>query len=140
MKVFVGTIVIAVCLMGGNSWMNESNLDTQFVFQFNDLENEREKTNRSYRQFLDVSSMHMGIYTLAAGAKDGQSPHSQDEIYYVEEGIAKINILGKDYDVKKGSVIFVPAKAQHHFHSIEADLKTLVFFSKGPIAEEKKSR
>ena len=137
MKIFTSAMVLAICLVGGKSWMNETDEKIEFVYQFDDLETARKESNRTYHQFLDVTSMHMGIYTLAAGAKDGQQPHAEDEIYYVESGIAKINILGTDYDLKKGSIVFVPAKAQHHFHSIESDLKTLVFFSKGPIAAEK---
>ena len=135
MKLLVGGLLLALCLIGRNGWMDESRDESvQFVYDFGELESKRNKSNRSYLQFLDVSSMHMGIYTLAAGAKDGQQPHTQDEIYYVEAGVAKINIRGKDFDVKRGSIIFVPAHAPHHFHSIKSDLKTLVFFSKGPIA------
>ena len=137
MKIIFGAMILAICLVGGKSWMNETDEETKFVYQFDDLETARKESKRSYHQFLDVTSMQMGIYTLAAGAKDPQQPHAQDEIYYVEAGVAKINILGEDYDLKKGSIVFVPAKAQHHFHSIESDLKTLVFFSKGPIANEK---
>ncbi len=138
MKILVATTLMAACFVGGMKWNSIVANETQFVYQFEELESKRKQTKKSYLPFLNVSSMHCGIYTLAAGAKDGQQPHSQDEIYYVEEGTAKINILGKDYELKEGSIVFVPAKAPHHFHSIEADLKTLVFFSKGPIAEKKR--
>lgn len=138
MKILVATTLMAACFVGGMKWNSIVANETQFVYQFEELESKRKETKKSHLPFLNVSSMHCGIYTLAAGAKDGQQPHSQDEIYYVEEGTAKINILGKDYELKEGSIVFVPAKAPHHFHSIEADLKTLVFFSKGPIAEKKR--
>ena len=95
MKIIIGAMILAICLVGGKSWMNETDEETKFVYQFDDLETIRNESKRSYHQFLDVTSMHMGIYTLAAGAKDSQQPHAQDEIYYVEAGVAKINILGK---------------------------------------------
>ncbi len=104
------------------------------VFEFGELESKRAQANRQYLPFLNVDSLHCGIYSLKAGAKDGQQPHTQDEIYYVESGVAKINIEGSDFDLKKGSIVFVPAKAKHYFHSITEDLKTLVFFSKGPVS------
>lgn len=109
--------------------------DVEKVFQFEELEAKRADSKRGYLPFLNVSSLSCGIYCLEAGAKDGQQPHAQDEIYYVEAGVCKINIEGKDFDLKKGSVVFVPAKAKHHFHSITQDLKTLVFFSKGPVGK-----
>ena len=105
----------------------------KYVLDFAELEAEREKSKNSYISFFKVDSMHCGIYSLEAGAKDGQSPHTQDEVYYVETGIAKINIEGTDYDLKPGSIVFVPAYAPHKFHSIKEDLKTVVFFSKVPI-------
>ncbi len=137
MKILVATTLMAACFVGGMKWNSNLDDETQFVYQFEELETKRKETKNSYLPFLNVSSLHCGIYTLAAGGKDGQQPHSQDEIYYVEAGTAKINLLGKDYELKPGSIVFVPAKAQHHFHSIETDLKTLVFFSKGPIADKK---
>lgn len=120
------------CMVGYCDGQTVAN--AQSVFQFDNLETQRADAARSYLPFLNVDSLHCGIYCLEKGAKDGQQPHKQDEIYYVESGIAKINIEGKDHDLKKGSIVFVPANAKHHFHSIAEDLKTLVFFSKGPVA------
>ena len=100
------------------------------VVEMSDLMKKRSDSGKSYLPFLNVSTMHCGVYHLAAGAKDGQSPHSEDEVYYVENGIAKIHIDGTDHDVKPGSVIFVKAGDKHYFHSIKEDLDLLVFFSK----------
>ena len=130
---FIGLLTVAVCM--GVTRMNSIAPDTQYVYHFDRLEAQRAESNKSYLSFLNVDSLHCGIYTLAAGAKDGQQPHAEDEIYYVQEGRAKIQIAGQDYDVQPGSIVFVPAKVEHHFHSIEADLKTLVFFSKGPVQQ-----
>ena len=64
MKVFTGAMILAICLIGGESWMNETDEDTKFVYQFNDLETARKESKRSYHQFLDVTSMQMGIYQV----------------------------------------------------------------------------
>ena len=141
--------LIVVSGLGGfcfNGLLQDSKKDsnmTQYVFQFDELESNRAKSKRPYLSFLNNSTMHCGVYTLKAGAKDGQQPHKEDEIYYVQEGEAKIRIHDKDYDLKPGSVVFVPAYAPHKFHSIAKDLKTLVFFSKVPVkkkTEEKKKQ
>ena len=130
---------VAYCLFGlcGSVGAQPSGENLR-AFSFEALEANRVGTARSYLPFLNVDSLHCGIYCLDAGAKDGQNPHQQDEIYYVESGVAKINIEGKDYDLKKGSIVFVPANAPHHFHTITENLKTLVFFSKGPVAKTEK--
>ena len=113
-------LIFGGCLIGGKVPAQDIDQDAvNRVFQFGDLESDRVQANRQYLPFLNVDSLHCGIYCLKAGAKDGQQPHTQDEIYYVETGVAKIQIEGKNYDLKKGSIVFVPAKAKHHFHSIK---------------------
>lgn len=82
-----------------------------------------------YAEFLQVPSLSMGIYKLAAGAIDEQSPHREDEVYYVLQGRAKVDVEGEVEPVQAGSLIFVPAQAQHRFVEIEDDLVLLVFFA-----------
>ena len=105
----------------------------KYVYHFDELDHERSDDNKAYLSFLSVDSMHCGVYSLEAGGVDGQQPHTEDEVYFVQSGEAKIQISGKDYDLKPGSIVFVPAYAEHRFHSITKDLKTLVFFSKVKI-------
>ncbi|HET7291527.1 MAG TPA: cupin domain-containing protein [Vicinamibacteria bacterium] len=80
-------------------------------------------------EFLRVDSLSMGVYHLKAGAEDKQSPHQQDEVYYVAAGRAVLAVDGQDYPVETGSVVFVAKHAKHRFHSIREDLTTLVFFA-----------
>jgi mannose-6-phosphate isomerase-like protein (cupin superfamily) len=101
-------------------------------FQISELIAERERTERPYLPFLDVPTMSCGIYVLAAGGDDRQSPHDQDEVYYVLSGKAKLKVDGQDHDCAPGAVLFVAARAEHRFHSIEDELRLLVFFSKAP--------
>ena len=70
---------------------------------------------RRYHEFLRVPALSSGIYVLPAGATDNQSPHTEDEIYYVVRGRGKIRINGQETPVNQGSVIFVEARAEHHF-------------------------
>lgn len=83
----------------------------------------------NFDEFFRIPAMSMGIYKLSAGSVDRQSPHQEDEAYYVVNGQATIEIDGEDTPVEAGSLIFVPAHAQHRFKNIEEDLDLLVFFA-----------
>jgi mannose-6-phosphate isomerase-like protein (cupin superfamily) len=84
---------------------------------------------RRYHEFLRVPAMSTGIYVLPAGATDPQSPHHEDEIYYVVRGKGKIRIGEQEQLVSAGSVIFVEARARHRFLEIEEELVLLVIFA-----------
>ncbi|MBI5567863.1 MAG: cupin domain-containing protein [Chloroflexi bacterium] len=71
----------------------------------------------------------MGVYALPAGGIDPQSPHTEDEVYYVASGRAQIRVGDEDRSVGPGSIVFVAANVKHRFHSIEEDLSVLVFFA-----------
>jgi len=73
--------------------------------------------------------MSCGLYRLAVGATDDQSPHQLDEVYQVLSGRATLEVGGKRLDAKPGSLLFVAAGTPHHFTDITAELSTLVFFS-----------
>lgn len=104
-------------------------LSRDFVVSIDQLSNSRQQSGELYLEFLRVPAMSAGLYELAAGAHDPQSPHGEDEIYYVVEGCGQIRIGDVDYAVAAGSVIFVPARVEHRFHSIEAALRILVVFA-----------
>jgi mannose-6-phosphate isomerase-like protein (cupin superfamily) len=71
----------------------------------------------------------MGVYRLPAGGRDPQSPHTEDEVYYVVDGQAQIRVGEEDRSVGPGSIVFVAAHVDHRFHSIEENLTVLVFFA-----------
>ncbi len=101
-----------------------------FVYSIDSLETERMESERPYLSFLNNETMMGGIYVLKAGATDSQEPHQYDEIYYVMQGKAKIEIEDKTFPARKGDVIFVKALDVHRFVDIEEDIHLLVFFSK----------
>ena len=81
-----------------------------------------------FLEFFRTQHLSCGVYRLSVGQPDKQQPHTEDEVYYVVEGRALIRVEDKDIPVESGSIVFVPANAQHQFHSIEADLVLLVVF------------
>lgn len=82
-----------------------------------------------YLQFLTVPDLSLGLYTLPAGSEDLQTPHLEDEIYYVISGRGRLIAGDQDYPAEPGSILFVAKHIDHKFHDIEEDLHLLVFFA-----------
>jgi mannose-6-phosphate isomerase-like protein (cupin superfamily) len=82
-----------------------------------------------YHEFLRVSAMSAGVYVLTVGATDRQSPHQEDEIYYVTRGKAKMKLGREEREVREGDVIFVERGLEHRFFDIVEELVLLVVFA-----------
>ncbi len=83
----------------------------------------------AYLEFLRRETMSAGLYVLDAGADDEQQPHGEDELYYVIEGRAVLEVDGAQRPVQPGSLVFVAAGVAHRFHSIASKLTVLVVFA-----------
>ena len=94
-----------------------------------DAEKRREQSGKSYLEFLRVPAMSAGIYVLPAGGDDPQSPHQEDEMYFVVRGRARMRAGSEDQPVSEGSIVFVAAGVEHRFHDITEDLVVLVYFA-----------
>jgi quercetin dioxygenase-like cupin family protein len=81
-----------------------------------------------WEEHLGVPDLSVGTYCIPAGGTDDQSPHSEDEVYVVTGGRAKISTPTGTVDLVPGSVIFVPADEEHRFVDIAEDLTLLVVF------------
>jgi mannose-6-phosphate isomerase-like protein (cupin superfamily) len=99
------------------------------AFELAELISQRATSNKLYLEFLKVPDLSVGLYVLPAGGTDPQSPHTEDEVYYVVRGRAKIMVAEEDRHVQAGSAVYVPKNVAHHFHSIEEELTILVFFA-----------
>jgi mannose-6-phosphate isomerase-like protein (cupin superfamily) len=84
---------------------------------------------RSYAEHLRVPSMSVGSAVLGVGAVDGQLPHTEDEIYVVVRGSAKLWTPDLTVDVGPGSVAFVPAHEEHRFVDVVEELHVIVVFA-----------
>jgi mannose-6-phosphate isomerase-like protein (cupin superfamily) len=99
------------------------------AFELSQLIREHGKTGKLYLEFLRVPDLSMGLYRLPTGGVDPQSPHTEDEVYYVVSGAAQIKVADEDREVQAGSVVYVAKNVEHRFHSIEEELTVLVFFA-----------
>ena len=99
------------------------------AYDLTQLISQRESSNKPYLEFLKVPDFSVGLYVLPAGGTDPQSPHTEDEVYYVVSGKAQILVAEENRDVQAGSIVYVEKNVAHRFHSIEAELTVLVFFA-----------
>jgi len=98
-------------------------------FHISELEKQREQAGKRYFEFLRIPAMSAGAYVLPAGGTDPQSPHKEDELYYVVRGKAKMRANAETRTVNAGSIIFVAAAVEHRFYDIDEELVVLVFFA-----------
>ena len=99
------------------------------AFELAELISQRADSNKLYLEFLKVPDLSMGLYVLSAGGTDPQSPHTEDEVYYVVSGRARIKVAEEDRVVEAGSIVYVAKNVEHRFHAIEEELTLLVFFA-----------
>jgi mannose-6-phosphate isomerase-like protein (cupin superfamily) len=80
-------------------------------------------------EFIRVANLRAGLYVLAPGAWDHQTPHEEDEIYYVVSGRATFEAGLDRREATPGSIIYVSAHQDHRFTAIVEELRVLVFFA-----------
>ncbi len=90
------------------------------AFELAQLISQQKSNGKLYLEFLRVPDLpapgaqgqvSMGLYALPAGGTDPQSPHTEDEVYYVVGGKAKIRVGEEDRDVGAGSIVYVARNA-----------------------------
>lgn len=116
---------------------NKSDNDAWQIFQVADLMAKVHGNQAKLHEFIRVPTISSAVYRLPVGCKDMQSPHLEDEIYFVVEGKATLRVDGEDQEVKPGSILYVRANTQHSFFNIEEDLTVLAFFGPLPGAMKK---
>jgi len=98
------------------------------AWEYADVEAARDAAGKRYHEFLRVPDLSAGIYVIEAGGADPQSPHTEDELYYVIAGRAIVSVGDETRPVVPGSLIFVAAGAPHRFHDIAERLQLLIAF------------
>jgi mannose-6-phosphate isomerase-like protein (cupin superfamily) len=99
------------------------------IFDLGKLEGTFKDKPVEYLEFLNVPTLTCGLYHLARGSRDMQSPHDDDEMYYVLRGRARLSIGDETREVSAGSLLYVRATEDHSFFEIEEDMTLLVFFA-----------
>ncbi len=87
---------------------------------------------------FDIEALTHGSMSLLLFAPKGydyQTPHEQDELYFVCEGHGVLEIEGKPFSFDQGDVLFVAARKQHRFTSFSDDIKLWAVFWGPPGGE-----
>ena len=71
-------------------------------------------------------SMSVEIYTPKA--TDIQTPHDQDELYFIHSGQGELVIAGERHLFAPGMVFFVAAHVEHRFENFSDDFIAWVVF------------
>ncbi len=98
-------------------------------FELLDIITMQQRLGERYLEFFRADSMSLGLYVLNVDETDPQQPHTEDEIYYVASGRARLQVGEEERDVQPGSIVFVGAGVDHRFHSITETLTLLVIFA-----------
>jgi mannose-6-phosphate isomerase-like protein (cupin superfamily) len=98
-------------------------------FNFDSAAADMRTRAETWSEPLRVPSMSVGVYLLSAGSNDEQTPHPEDEMYFVVRGRAVLRIGSSTRAVVPGDCIFVAAGADHRFEDISDDLELLVVFA-----------
>lgn len=79
-----------------------------------------------FAHVLSHGTMTVELY--APIGHDPQTPHDQDELYFVAGGSSEFLLKDERMQVTSGDVIFVPAGAVHRFENFSDDFMTWVVF------------
>jgi mannose-6-phosphate isomerase-like protein (cupin superfamily) len=77
----------------------------------------------------------MLVELFAPRGADTQSPHAQDELYFVHAGTGTFACGGERHAFAPGTCFFVPAGVEHRFESFSPDFATWVVFWGPPGGE-----
>jgi mannose-6-phosphate isomerase-like protein (cupin superfamily) len=70
----------------------------------------------------------MRVEVFAPTGSDLQTPHSQDELYFIQRGSAELVINGQRFAAAAGDAFFVAAGVAHRFEQFSSDFVTWVVF------------
>jgi len=70
----------------------------------------------------------MSVELYAPVGRDPQTPHAQDELYFIHLGSGEFVLEGERHAFGPGTAFFVPAGAEHRFERFTPDFATWVVF------------
>jgi mannose-6-phosphate isomerase-like protein (cupin superfamily) len=77
----------------------------------------------------------MSVEVYAPQGSDPQTPHEQDELYFIHSGSGEFVLDGERHAFAPGTVFFVPARVEHRFASFSRDFAAWVVFWGPPGGE-----
>ncbi len=75
---------------------------------------------------LAHGTMSVEYYTPVG--HDPQTPHEQDEVYFIDRGTGELVIKEEHHSFRAGDCLFVAANVEHRFENFSSDFGTWVVF------------
>jgi mannose-6-phosphate isomerase-like protein (cupin superfamily) len=94
------------------------------------------KARNHWIEHLRAADLSVGTYSIPLGGADEQVPHTEDEVYVVTAGQARLVAGNESLRLGPGSVVYVAAGEVHRFTDVTADLAALVLFAPAEGAGE----
>ena len=88
-----------------------------------------------FAELLRHGSMRTELY--APRVEDLQTPHAQDELYFIQRGSGEFVQGSTRHHFAPGDAFFVPAGQTHRFENFSGDFATWVVFWGPPGGERK---
>jgi mannose-6-phosphate isomerase-like protein (cupin superfamily) len=70
----------------------------------------------------------MSVELYAPIGTDIQTPHDQDELYFIHSGHGEFVVAGERHQFEAGTVFFVAAHIEHRFENFSSNFSTWVVF------------
>jgi mannose-6-phosphate isomerase-like protein (cupin superfamily) len=70
----------------------------------------------------------MSVILYCPHGKDYQTPHDQDELYFIVKGKGSLFVEKDEFIFEEGDALFVPAGAHHHFENCTKDIVVWAVF------------
>ena len=99
------------------------------AFDIADVIARQELGSHTYEEFFRADTLSLGLAIWPRGSVDDQQPHGEDEVYYCVSGRGALRVGDEERAVGPGTLVFVAAGVEHHFHDVDEDLRVLVFWS-----------
>ena len=80
-------------------------------------------------EHLRSACLSVGTYSMAPGGPDDQSPHTEDEVYFITMGRGRLVTSSGQIWVAPGHTVYVPAGEPHTFVDITEDFAAIVVFA-----------
>ncbi len=95
---------------------------------------ERYPQGQPFATVMAGGSMSLEVFATG-GQPDLQTPHEQDELYFVQAGQGVLTINDQRFSAQAGDAFFVAAGTPHRFEATSADFATWVVFYGPPGGE-----
>lgn len=126
-KTKITTLAIATCTMCAQSvWPQKSNEIQHIKFEDHGWEQMAPKLQRKY---VSGEKGMLALFKMDKGAKVPLHHHPNEQTSYITQGSVKVTIQGKDYTVKAGEVLIIPANIPHEFECLEDGTLDIDFFA-----------